>query len=219
MSDSELTRLRRLPDKAKTDRESLNEILDSGFFAHVGVLDREQPLVVPVAHVRSGNQILIHGSKASRLFKALSEGRSATLTVTQLDGLVLARSLFESSMNYRCAMIFGKFYALEGNLERRALKEITERLLPGRWDHARQPSEQEIKATSTLAIDIDQWSVKISEGEPDDTPGDLISPDGQQLWAGVVPITQSFGEPIPDRHVPEGTPVPSYIHKWEIRAR
>lgn len=215
MTSSDFTRVRRLPDKARINRSDLDQILDSGYVAHVGTVDHGTPVVIPVAYARSHDQLLIHGSAAARLFKLLAAGAKACVTVTLLDGFVLARSLFESSMNYRSAMVFGTFVQLHGSSELQALQDITEHLMPGRWSDARQPTSQELKATLTLAMTITDWSVKVGEGHPDDLPADLTTPQGRNLWAGVVPITHSFGEPIPDPHVPDGTQVPPYIHQWK----
>lgn len=216
MPDPSLTRVKRLPEKAKMDRKILNGILDAGLVAHVGTVDGEYPVVIPVAYARQDDQFLIHGSAASRLFTLLAAGSAACATVTILDGLVLARSLFESSMNYRSAIIFGTFTLLEGDVELRALHTITEHLMPGRWNDARQPTLQELKATYTLAMNITEWSVKVGEGDPDDNPADLHTVQGRDLWAGVVPINSSYGVPIPDPHVPQETPVPPYIQKWRV---
>ena len=214
MREPEFTRVRRLPDKARLDRTVLDQILDSGLVAHVGTVDNDYPLVIPIAYARSHNQLLTHGSSASRLFKLLASGAPACVTVTLLDGLVLARSLFESSMNYRSAMIFGTFVQLDGDSELHALKAITDHLMPGRWAEARQPTAQELKATITLAMEITEWSVKVGEGDPEDNPTDLETPDGKALWAGVVPIVEFYGDPIADPHVPTGVPVPPYISDW-----
>ncbi len=208
------TQVKRLPDKARTDAATMFDILDAGIVAHVGVVDGNQPIVVPVGYARDGNRLLIHGSSASRLFKLLDRGEPASVTVTLLDGLVLARSLFESSINYRCVMAFGVARRLEGDAEIEGLRIITEHLMPGRWNHARQPTSQELKATMTLELELDRWSAKVSEGPPDDLDQDLASTEGASLWAGVVPITESLGTPIADQYVPSGTPVPDYMQTW-----
>jgi uncharacterized protein len=208
------TQVKRLPDKARTDAATMFSILDAGIVAHVGVVDGNQPIVVPVGYARDGNRLLIHGSSASRLFKLLDSGAPASVTVTLLDGLVLARSLFESSINYRCVMAFGVTRRLEGDAEIEGLRIITEHLMPGRWNHARQPTSQELRATMTLELELDRWSVKVSEGPPDDLDQDLASTEGASLWAGVVPITESLGTPIADQYVPSGTPVPDYMKTW-----
>ncbi len=193
---------------------TLHAVLDAGLVAHIGVVDHGQPIVIPVAYARDRDTVLIHGSAASRMFKLLESGSPACFTVTKFDGLVLARSLFESSMNYRCAMVFGTSTRLSGQAEVDALKVITEHLMPGRWDHARQPSPKELKATMTLSLPLTEFSIKISEGPPDDLEGDLESETGKAIWAGHIPIYEQLGVPIPDQFVPQGTPVPDYVASW-----
>jgi uncharacterized protein len=211
---SSRTTVKRLPEKARTDVPTLHAVLDAGLVAHVGVVDHGQPIVIPVGYARDQDKILIHGSAASRMFKLLESGSPACITVTIFDGLVLARSLFESSMNYRCAMIFGTATRLIGQAEMDALKIITEHLMPGRWDHARQPTPKELKATMTLSLPLDEFSIKISDGPPDDAEGDLESEAGKAIWAGHIPIYEQLGVPIPDQFVPQGTPTPDYVAAW-----
>jgi nitroimidazol reductase NimA-like FMN-containing flavoprotein (pyridoxamine 5'-phosphate oxidase superfamily) len=211
---SSRTTLKRLPEKARTDVATLHAVLDAGLIAHVGVMDHGQPIVIPVGYARAQDSILIHGSAASRLFKLLDSGSPACVTVTILDGLVLARSLFESSMNYRSAIIFGTATRISGAAELDALKVITEHLMPGRWDHARQPSPKELKATMTLSLPLTEYSVKLSEGPPGDADEDLESDAGKAIWAGHIPIYEQLGVPIPDQFVPQGTPVPDYVTHW-----
>jgi nitroimidazol reductase NimA-like FMN-containing flavoprotein (pyridoxamine 5'-phosphate oxidase superfamily) len=211
---SSKTTVKRLPEKARTDIATLHAVLDTGLVAHVGVVDHGQPIVIPVGYARDQDSILIHGSTASRIFKLLDYGSAACDTVTILDGLVLARSLFESSMNYRCAMIFGTATRISGSAELDALKVITDHLMPGRWNHARQPSPKELKATMTLSLPLTEYSIKISEGPPGDVDEDLESAAGKTLWAGHIPIYEQLGDPIPDQFVPKGTPVPGYVTNW-----
>ena len=212
--NSSRTKIKRLPEKAQTDVEALYSVLDSGLVAHVGVIDHGQPIVIPVGYARDRDTLLIHGSSASRLFTLLASGVPACVTVTRLDGLVLARSLFESSMNYRCAMVFGTATRLSGQAEVDALKVVTEHLMPGRWDDARQPTTKELKATMTLSLQLDECSVKISEGPPDDLDEDLESDAGKTIWAGHIPIFEQLGVPIPDQYVPRGTSLPDYVTTW-----
>ena len=212
--NSSRTKVKRLPEKAQTDVEALYSVLDSGLVAHVGVIDHGQPIVIPVGYARDRDTLLIHGSSASRLFTLLASGVPACVTVTRLDGLVLARSLFESSMNYRCAMVFGTATRLSGQAEADALKVVTEHLMPGRWDDARQPTTKELKATMTLSLPLDECSVKISEGPPDDLDEDLESDAGKTIWAGHIPIFEQLGVPIPDQYVPRGTSLPDYVTTW-----
>lgn len=207
------TRVKRLPDKAVTDRSTAYAILDAGLVAHVAVTTDGQPYVVPVGYARVGDDVIFHGSSASRLFTTLAAGAPTCLTVTLLDGLVLARSLFESSMHYRTVMAIGTCRRLEGEEEVRALLDLSERLMPGRTSEARHPAPQELKATITLALPLDEISVKVGDGPPDDVDSDLVDPVYSRIWAGWVPITESFGEPVADE-LAEGIPVPDYVTRW-----
>lgn len=208
------TRVRRLPDKAVDDRATLHAVLDAGRVGHLAVVEDGQPFVLPVAYARRDEEVLFHGSTASRLFRRLAEGQPTCLTVTILDGLVLARSLFESSMTYRSAMVLGRPRRLPPEEETDGLRAISEHLLPGRWAEARHPSAKELKATMVLALGLDEASVKISAGGPADHPDDLADPALSRLWAGVVPVAEALGQPTPDEHCPEGTPVPAYVRDW-----
>ncbi|MDP5095795.1 MAG: pyridoxamine 5'-phosphate oxidase family protein, partial [Candidatus Nanopelagicales bacterium] len=156
------TRVRRLAENAVTDRDHAYAILDAGLVAHVAVITDGQPFVVPVGYARRGDEVIIHGSSASRLFKTLATGTPTCLTVTLLDGLVLARSLFESSMNYRTVMVLGTPRLVTGEEEIAALLDLSESLMPGRTADARHPLPQELKATITLALPLDEISVKVS---------------------------------------------------------
>lgn len=206
---TERTRVRRIPEKAVPDRAVLNAVLDAGLVAHVAVVDDGQPYVVPVAYARDGDRVLFHGSTGSRLFRALADGAPTCFTVTLLDGLVLARSAFESSMHYRGAMVLGSCTVLEGEEKDDTLRIISDHLLPGRWADIREPSRKELAATVMLALPLDEASVKISDGDPDDDPQDLDRP----IWAGVVPIREVFGEPRPDERG-AAHPVPDYVKGW-----
>jgi nitroimidazol reductase NimA-like FMN-containing flavoprotein (pyridoxamine 5'-phosphate oxidase superfamily) len=198
------TRIRRLPDKAVTDRPTLDAVLDAGLVAHLAIAVDGQPYALPVAYARDGDRVLVHGSTGSRLFRELAAGASACLTVTLLDGLVLARSAFESSMNYRSAMVLGRARRLSGPAQLAALRVLTEHLLPGRWESLRDPLPRELAATMVLALPLDEWSVKVSTGPPEDPDDDLDSP----VWAGVVPIVTSYGRPVaaPDLRSPGAAP-------------
>jgi len=207
------TRVKRIPDKAVTDREAAYAILDAGLVAHVAVVTDGQPYVVPVGYARRGDEVVFHGSSASRLFTTLATGSPTCLTVTLLDGLVLARSLFESSMHYRTVMALGSCRRLEGDEEVQALLDLSEVLMPGRTAEARHPAPQELKATITLALALDEISVKVGQGPPDDVPEDLVDPVYSTIWAGWVPITESFGQPVAD-DLAAGIPVPDYVRAW-----
>jgi nitroimidazol reductase NimA-like FMN-containing flavoprotein (pyridoxamine 5'-phosphate oxidase superfamily) len=202
--------VRRIPEKAVTDRVALHAVLDAGLVAHVAVTDDEgRPYVVPVAYARDGERVLFHGSTGSRLFRRLADGEPTCLTVTLLDGLVLARSAFESSMHYRSAMVLGTARVVEGDDADRALRVISDHLLPGRWEDIRPPSRKELAATLVLALPLDECSVKISAGPPDDAEEDLDRP----VWAGHVPIREVLGTPVPDERG-AAYPVPDYVERW-----
>jgi nitroimidazol reductase NimA-like FMN-containing flavoprotein (pyridoxamine 5'-phosphate oxidase superfamily) len=208
---TERTRVRRLADKQAGDRAALDAVLDAGRVAHVAVLDAHgQPYVLPVAYARDGDAVLVHGSTGSRLFRALADGVPTCLTVTLLDGLVLARSVFESSMHYRSAMVLGSATALEGDAKLRGLERVSEHLLPGRWAEARGPNRQELAATLVLSLPLTEWSVKVSDAPPEDTEADLDLP----VWAGVVPLTEVVGDPVPAPDLRGDPPVPGYVSAW-----
>lgn len=224
------TRVRRLPEKAVTDRSALHGVLDAGLVAHVAVTDTRaradgpdhaahphpahlltaQPFTLPVAYARADETVLFHGSTASRLFRLCAAGSPVCFTVTLLDGLVLARSAFESSMNYRGVMVLGHCAVLHGSAKLDALEQISEHLMPGRWNEIRHPSEQELRATSVLELALEECSVKVSEGGPDDAEGDVALP----VWAGTVPLAESWCDPVPaDDLSPEFATVPEYIRR------
>ena len=210
------TAVRRFPEKAVTDRSKVNAILDAGLVAHVSCVVDGQPFVMPVGYARDGDRVLFHGSTASRLFKNLAAGQPCCLTVTLLDGVVLARSAFESSMNYRCVIALGSCEVLEGDEKAAALLRITDHLLPGRTDQARKAAPKESKATLMLALNLDEVSCKVSEGDPDDAPSDLVDPIYSNIWAGYVPLSEVFGEPVSDPlTIEKNIPIPEYIKKWK----
>jgi len=205
------TRVHRLPEKAVTDRSALHAVLDAGLVAHVAVTGPDgQPFVLPVAYARYGDEVVFHGSTGSRLFRALADGAPTCLTVTLLDGLVVARSVFESSMHYRSAVVLGRCRELEGPERLVALERITDHLLPGRWAEARHPSRKELAATTVLALPLDETSVKVSAGPPDDAPEDVALP----VWAGTVPLNEAFGDPVPAPDLLPDRPVPDYVRRW-----
>jgi nitroimidazol reductase NimA-like FMN-containing flavoprotein (pyridoxamine 5'-phosphate oxidase superfamily) len=207
---SERTRVRRIPEKAVEGRGTVEAILDAGLVAHVGIVDDlGQPFVLPVAYARDGDRLLFHGSTGSRLFRLLADGAPACVTVTLLDGLVLARSAFESSMHYRGVMALGTCTVLEGDERDDALRLISDHLLPGRWDDIRPPSRKELAATFVLALPLDEVSAKVSDAMPDDLPEDLDRP----VWGGVIPIRESFGAPVPDERG-AAYPAPAYLERW-----
>jgi nitroimidazol reductase NimA-like FMN-containing flavoprotein (pyridoxamine 5'-phosphate oxidase superfamily) len=208
--------VRRAPQKQVHDRAVLDAVLDDGRVAHVAVLDGDgRPYVVPVAYARDGDTVLFHGSTASRLFRTLAAGAATCLTVTRYDGLVLARSTFESSMHYRCAMVLGSATTLLGDAKAAGFERITEHLMPGRWADARHPSPKESAATLVLSLPLTEWSVKVSDGPPNDLEEDIDRP----VWAGVVPIQEVYGDPEPAPDLLPGMTVPAYVRSWAADVR
>ena len=199
--------MRRLPDKQVRDRAALDAVLDAALMVHVCVLDRGegggQPFVIPLGCARDGDRLLVHGSTASRAFRRLAEGEPTCATVTLLDGVVVARSHFESSMHYRSAMLLGRFTPLHGEAKREALALLATRLLPG-LTGARPPSAKELRATSVLEMPIQEWSLKVSDAPPEDAEEDLDRP----VWAGVVPLRHVWGEPMDAPDLLAGLPAP-----------
>jgi uncharacterized protein len=207
------TTVKRLPEKAVREEAQLDAILAAGLVAHVSVVDDGQPLVIPIAYARVGDELLLHGSSASRAFRLLASGAPTCATITLLDGLVLARSAFESSMNYRSVMILGRARGIEGDERIAALQAISDHLLPGRWPDIRPPSPRELKATAVVALPLAECSIKISAGGPDDVPEDLVDPVYSRTWAGVVPIREVFEQPQPD-DLSADADVPDYVLGW-----
>jgi nitroimidazol reductase NimA-like FMN-containing flavoprotein (pyridoxamine 5'-phosphate oxidase superfamily) len=203
------TDVRRLPEKQVRDRAALDRLLDAALVAHVAVTDGAQPYVVPLAFARDRDHLLVHGSTASRAFRSLAAGAPTCATVTVVDGLVVARSQFESSMRYRSAMVLGTFATLHGADKERALQVLAGRLLPG-LSGARPPSEKELRATTMLALPLDEWSLKVSDGHPEDDSGDL----SRGVWAGVVPLQHTWGEPEPAPDLAPGIEVPPAVAGW-----
>jgi nitroimidazol reductase NimA-like FMN-containing flavoprotein (pyridoxamine 5'-phosphate oxidase superfamily) len=207
LSATPRTRLRRHSERGKTDYAELFAVLDAGMICHLGVIHDGAPLVLPTAYGRIGDTLYLHGSSANRSLHA-ADGQEVCVTVTHLDGLVCARSVFSHSVNYRSAVVFGTARIVTGEAERLAgLRAVTEQLIPGRWDAVRAPTRKELAATSVLAIPLDEASVKVRTGPPGDEPADLDLP----VWAGVVPMTVSFGEPEPDPALRPGIVPPDHI--------
>lgn len=190
------------------DRALAYEILDAGLIAHCGFIHEHRPMVIPMAYARMGDRLYIHGASTTRIIKANSAGVPASLTVTLVDGLVVARSAFHHSMNYRCAIVHGTARLVEDPEEQiRALAAITDHLLPGRWDECRAMLTKEHKATGVLVLDIEHASTKVRTGGPVDDNQDL----GMDIWAGVVPVVTALGQPFTATDVPEGTGVPASV--------
>jgi len=204
---SDRVRLRRKRDRADYDRATIDAILDEALIAHLGIADQTgQPFVTPTLHARRGDVVYVHGSSASRTLRALRDGAPACLTVSLLDGLVLARASMHHSANYRSAMLLGQAQPVEDEREKlQALEAIVDHIVPGRWAEARQPSENELKATTVLALPIEEASAKVRTGPPTDDEEDYALP----VWAGVIPISSQAQEPVPDVRLPAGIAVPA----------
>jgi len=209
------TRLRRHPERGRTDRAELYEVLDAGLICHFGVIMDGSPVVLPTAYGRRGDTLYLHGSSANRSILAAA-GQPVCVTVTHLDGLVCARAAFNHSANYRSAVVFGTGRLVTDDTERlAAFRAVTEQLIPGRWDALRRPTRKELAATAALAIRLAEASVKIRTGPPADDVADL----GADVWAGVVPVAMTFGEPQPDPALRPGIVAPDHIAALRLRER
>jgi nitroimidazol reductase NimA-like FMN-containing flavoprotein (pyridoxamine 5'-phosphate oxidase superfamily) len=207
VAPTDRTRIRRLPEKAVEDRAVMHAILDAAIVAHVGITVDTQPYVMPVGHARDGDRLLLHGSTGSRLFRTVVDGAPLCITVTLLDGLLVARSLFESSMHYRSVVVLGRGTALHGDAKSAALDVLADALLPGRRADARPPTRRELAATSVVAVPLEEWSVKVSAGEPEVVEED----EGWAPWTGLVPLRLTPGTP----KTCEGNDPPAYVTTWQ----
>jgi uncharacterized protein len=214
MSDftpTERTQVKRLPKRGKYDSETVYKILDEAFVCHVGFVTDGQPFVIPTNFGRVGDTLYLHGSAASRMLRTLSEGIPVCVTVTLVDGLVLARSAFHHSVNYRSVVILGTAKLVDDPTEKmEALRLFTEHIMKGRWDEIRWPTEQEMKGTTVLALPLEEVSAKVRVGGPVDDEEDYSLP----VWAGVLPLTMTPNAPVADSRLKEGTPVPKYISNY-----
>lgn len=207
---TERTKLKRIPDRASYDRAQAYAILDEGLIAHVGFAADEDVYVIPMAYARQEHRLLLHGSVASRLAQRLGEGVRISVCVTLLDGMVLARSVFEHSMNYRSVVCLGSASVIAEQAEKlEALRVLTEHLLPGRWEDARQPNAKELAATTVLALKLEEVSVKTRSGPPDDLEKDKLLPH----WAGVIPLQLQSGTAQPDA-LAANTAIPDYVSAY-----
>jgi nitroimidazol reductase NimA-like FMN-containing flavoprotein (pyridoxamine 5'-phosphate oxidase superfamily) len=212
---SRRTRVRRAPARADYDRATIEAILDDGLVAHLGFAVDGQPYVIPTLHARVGDEVYVHGASSSRMVRALGAGSAVCLTVTLVDGLVLARSAFHHSVNYRSVVVLGQARLVEGAEERAAaLEAFTERLVPGRWAEVRPPSRQELKGTRVLALRLDEASAKLRRGGPVDDDEDYAL----DVWAGVVPLITAPGAPEPDERLRDGIAPSAAVTRWR-RAR
>jgi nitroimidazol reductase NimA-like FMN-containing flavoprotein (pyridoxamine 5'-phosphate oxidase superfamily) len=211
---TEINRIRRLPQRGSYDRETIYQILDEALICHVGFAVDGQPYVIPTNFARMGDRLILHGAKASRLLKHVAAGHPVCVEATLVDGLVLARSVFNHSVNYRSVVIFGRGQILEDEQEKlAALEAVTEHLVPGRWREARKPSRKELNATMVVSIHIDHASAKIRMGPPVDEEDDYALP----VWAGVLPLREQPLEPIPDERQTQALAVPVYVREYSRR--
>jgi hypothetical protein len=210
------TKLRRLPKRGSFGRQTVYEILDEGFVCHVGFVLEGQPFVIPTAYGRVGDTLYLHGAKASRMLKALAAGGEVCVTVTLVDGLVLARSAFHHSINYRSVVVFGRARPVEDEAEKNAaLEAFTEHVMRGRWAEVRWPTPAELAATGVVALPLAEASAKVRTGPPVDDEEDYALP----VWAGVLPLSVEPGEPEPDPRLPADTPLPSYVEGFDLSER
>jgi len=210
------TRVVREPHRGVYDRAAAYEILDEGFICHVGFVADGQPFVIPTGYGRAGDNLYIHGSAASRMLRNLDQGVAVCVTVTLLDGLVLARSIFNHSMNYRSVVVLGTAVAVEEPAEKlKALRAISEHILPGRWKETRQPNEKELKATLVMRLPITEFSAKVRQGPPIDDEEDYAFP----TWAGVIPLEMVAGEPINDPRLDSAREAPAYARQYSRKEK
>lgn len=199
-------------NRAVYDRDAIYKILDEGFVCHVGFVTDGQPYVIPTLYARLGDALYVHGSAASRMLRGLSAGLPVCITVTLIDGLVLARSVFNHSMNYRSVVALGRATLIDDPGEKLlALQAFTEKLIPGRWNDARQPNERELKVTSVLRLPLTEVSAKVRTGPVEDDPDDCALP----VWAGVIPLRFVADVPLPDDRCDSTIPTPPYVAKYQ----
>jgi len=211
---TERTTLKRLPKRGSFDREVINAILDEGFICHVGFIADKKPVVIPTAYARVNENLIIHGSQASRMLRALGEGIEVCVTVTLIDGLVLARSAFHHSMNYRSVVVFGRAQVVDGREEKlAALRALSEHMIPGRWDYVREPNERELQQTTVLSVPLNEASAKIRTGQPIDDDEDYDLP----IWAGILPLGMSTELPIADPLLRTELEIPVHVLSYDKR--
>ncbi len=210
------TRVTRLQHLQVTDRHVLHQVLDGGLVAHVGLVRRGMAVVLPVGYARDQDSMLLHGSTGSGLLREAARGAPLTATVTLLDGLVYARSLFDSSMNYRTAVVYGTAVPIEGTAKVAALRLLSDHLMPGRWGEVREPTGRELAATLVLRLPLTEVSVKLRAAGTESAPDDG---EDRTVWAGVLPLALAAGMPIADPDVPTGLPVPTSVTAARTRHR
>ena len=206
-----LNQIKRMPKRGHYDRETIHQILDEALICHVGFVENNQPYVMPINFARIGDAILLHGAQSSRLLKYIEAGHPVCVEVALVDGLVLARSAFNHSVNYRSVVVFGTGRVVDNNKDKMAaLEAITEHLIPGRWREARLPTQKEMNAVSVVSIEMDLASAKVRSGPPIDDTADYAIP----IWAGVLPLQETALDPIRDELMTQDIPVPEYVVKY-----
>lgn len=204
-------RIKRRPDRGHHDKATIYGIIDETMLCHIGFVQDGQPFVIPALHARKDDQLLIHGASTSRLMKHIEAGNEVSVNITILDGVVLAKTVFNQSVNYRSVVIFGKGRLIDDDGKKlQALEHLTERIMSGVWEAARKPNTTELKATSIVSIAIETASAKIRSGPPKDDPED----QGLPAWAGVLPIRQVIGNPIGAEYTDGSIPIPDYVMKY-----
>lgn len=201
---------RRYPERGTTDRSTIEAIFDEAPYCHLGFVDDGVPYVIPTIHVRVDDTLVLHGSPASRMMRTLKSGADVCVTATLLDGLVLARSVFHHSMNYRSAMVFGRASEItDPDLKLEAMRVFTDKILPGRWDEARRPTDLEFRGTLMAGLPIDAATAKVRSGPPGDEPEDVGAP----IWAGEIPYRLAPGTPVPAPDLPDGIDFPTRLRE------
>ena len=208
------TRVKRRPQRAHYDRATVHQILDEGFLCHVGFVSEGYPVVIPTAYGRDGERLYLHGAPLSRMLTTLAQGVEVCVTVALVDGMVLARSAFHHSINYRSVAIFGRARVVaEPEAKRKALRAFSEHVIPGRWEHVREPNQKELDGTLVLEVPIEEVSAKVRSGPPIDDDEDM----GLKVWAGVLPLELSAKAPLPDERMAAELPAPDYVRQYSRR--
>ncbi|MBI5350528.1 MAG: pyridoxamine 5'-phosphate oxidase family protein [Chloroflexi bacterium] len=206
--ETELNKVKRIPDRARYDKETIYPIIDEALICHVGFTENDQPFVIPALHARDGDTLILHGAKASRMMQHIGDGSPVCIAITHVDGIVFARSVFHHSINYRSAVIFGHGKLIKKEDEKmRALEMLTEHIAQGRWHDARLPNQKELAATSVVKIEIESATAKIRSGDPKDDKEDYDLP----VWSGMLPIAPQYLSPLNDPTLAPGIVVPDYI--------
>ena len=205
---TERTRVRRIPDRGHYDKKTIYPIIDEALYCHVGINHNGSPVVIPTIHARINNTLYIHGSAASRLLKSIQGGANLCVTISLIDGIVMARSAFHHSLNYRSVVVFGKGVIVDNYQEKwDALKAVSDHLVPKRWEDVREPNQKELDATTVVSISLEEASAKVISGPPGDDDADYALP----IWAGVLPTELKKGTLIPDPVLPESIGIPDYL--------